>query len=331
MQNVGRPFKSETASARYLGYYRATSSRLFFLSMLLSVSASAGTITLQYEPESDLHCPDEATFRGLIAARLGHDPFVLDGASLAIVRLRRVPNSQSLAADVLLENPRGALPRSKTLMGGDCSALAQSAAVTVALTVDPLVKKPDPPPPQPTPAPQPAAPVVETPKEKTPGVPLTGSVSAGASVNWGLAPTAQPVMRAEGRLHLGQWSIGLEGRFGWPVSSPMPVGVLTASSIMGALAPCLTWRWLSGCAEIAAGALRLEGSALTDAGRGTVFQATFGLRALALFPVSKVVRLGGFIEGFVPLTRASALVGQTPVWTVSPVGGGFGLCVSASI
>jgi hypothetical protein len=297
--------------------------------MVVFSQPSFGAVSLRYEPAPDLACPDEAALRRLIAARVGHDPFVDDGEALVTVRLKAGP---PVLGEVLLESPRGAAPRRKSLSGTDCASLLNSVAITVALTVDPLLR--------PAPAPSLPPPVVDAaeapvqapapgPYEKqAPAAPpstMSASLSVGASVNLGLAPLAQPTLRLEGRLHGSLWSVGLEGRFAWPVTGALTEGSLTTSAVLAAVVPCLTWKWLSGCADVSAGALRLEGLELSAARAATVFHASVGLRAVVAVPLGERLRLGVMAEGQVPLTRASALVGTTRVWTVSPVGGGLGL------
>jgi hypothetical protein len=303
--------------------------RLALLTLLLG-QPSRAAVSLVYEPAPELSCPDEATLRRLIAARLGNDPFVDDGEALVTVRLKAGP---PVFADVLLESPRGAAPRRKSLSGSDCTSLLNSVAITVALTVDPLLHQSEPPPVSapplvvespPAPAPVPAPVITPAPVKQEPAV--RGSLSAGASLNLGLSLVVQPTLRLEGRLHFSVWSLGLEGRFGWPVSGALPDGgLLTTSTVLGAVVPCLTWRWLSGCADLSLGALRLEGQALAAARQATVFHASVGLRALFTVPLGEHFGLGVMAEGQVPLTRASALVGSVRVWTVAPVGGGLGL------
>lgn len=300
-----------------------------------------GSVGLRYAVAPDLQCPDEATFRGFVAARLGYDPFENNATSLITVDIAKSTSSaardERISVELTFESPVGSPPRRKSLSDAQCTAVAQSAAITVAISVDTLLKRE-----KAAPAPQaegPRPPIQSAPPtqpvrdghDEKPSLPLAGSVSAGASVMLGFAPTAQPTLRAEGRVHLNAWSIGLEARFGWPVTGALRVGAMTASSIMGALSPCLAWKWIHGCLDFAAGALRLEGSALPQSSRGTVFHSTLGLRAMLLIPVSSIIRLGVFGEGFVPLTRASAIVGNDTVWTVSPIAGGLGASISASL
>jgi hypothetical protein len=293
---------------------------------LAALPSWGAAVSLRYQPPPELRCPDENALRQLVAARLGNDPFVADARSVVTVKI--VPGTP-LQAEAALESP-GAPTRRKSLSGADCTELVQSVAVTVALAVDPLVKRPEaapeparvpevvapapPPPPQPTPHPEESA--------------LRWSLGAGASANLGLSIGPQPTLRLEGRARSTVWSLGLEGRFAWPVTGTLRQGALTTSAVLGAIVPCLHWRWLAGCADVSAGALRLEGQALAAARQATVFHASVGLRVLFLVPLTDHLGVGVMAEGQVPLTRATALVGTERVWSVDAVGGGLGLWVN---
>lgn len=196
--------------------------------------------------------------------------------------------------------------------------------------VDPVLKRADPP------APVAAAVEVKAPAQPPPAPVLTPSqapplhwaVSVGGSANAGLSLGVQPTLRLEGRLRAPLWSIGLEGRFAWPVTGALMQGALTTSAVLGAVVPCLHWKWLAGCVDFSAGALRLEGQALATARAASVFHSSVGLRVLFTVPLHEHFAVGAMAEGQVPLTRATALVGSERVWTVPPVGGGLGLWVS---
>jgi hypothetical protein len=301
--------------------------RLVFLT-LLAFPAWGASVALRYEAPAG--CPDEPSLRQLVAARLGVDPFLPEAPSVVIVK---VSPGATLQAEVALESPN-APTRRKTLTGRDCTELMQSVAVTVALVVDPVLKrvepevveerKPDPAPPPSQPAPAPA--LVPAP---TPAEPLHWILSVGGSANFGQAITAQPNLRFETRLRTGPlFSIGLEGRIAFPVTGSLTQGQLTTSALLGAVVPCLHYKWLAGCADFTAGSLRLEGQALASARAASVFHAMVGLRARFTVPITEFFALGAFLEGQVPLTRATALVGTERVWTVPPIGGGVGLWVS---
>lgn len=289
--------------------------------LVVSAPSWSASVSLRYEYPEAASCPDESALRQLVAARLGVDPFAQEAPARVTVRVTEGTPHQ---ADVVLESP-DAPTRRKTLTANTCADLIQLVAVTVALAVDPLIRKPEVAPPVVAPAPvQPTPPAPVAPGQP-PVAPLRWSVSAGASVNLGLATGAQPNLRVEGRTRGGLWSVGLEGRFAWPVTGALTQGALTTSAVLGAVVPCLHYKWLAGCAEVALGGLRLEGSALAAAQAATVFQALVGLRAQLQVPITERFSIGAMLEAEVPLTRATALVGTERVWTVPAFGGGLGL------
>ncbi len=303
------------------------------LVLLLALPAWAEAVSLDYQRPDGEGCPDEVALRKLVAARLGVDPFVTDAASKVTVKISA---GKPLRAEVSLES--AGATRKKALTGADCVELAQSAAVTVALVVDPLVvRAPEPAPapepvaapPAPATAPPPAAPAPDpAPPEPRETLPLRWGAGLGISVNGGLSLGVQPVLRAEGRAYAGRWSLGLEGRFAIPVTGGLQSGALTTSALLAAVVPCLHVWWFAGCADVTLGGLRLEGSALAAAQAATVFHASAGLRAVFSVPVSERLFISALAEGQVPFTRTSAVVGDTKVWTVPPVGGGLGVNVS---
>jgi len=308
--------------------------RLVVLLLAWSQASAAATVAIHYDVAPGLDCPDETTLRQLVAARLGTDPFTAGGSSSVTVRVKR---ESAFVAEVTLQSPASP-ERRKLLSGASCAELLHLVATTVALTIDPLLRRPEIPesPPLPalhTPA-EPTLPAEPTrlplaarsvPAQGSEAPALRGSVSAGATVGAGASVVAQPRLHLEGRLQGSLVSIGLEVRFGWPVNGPLSIGRLSTSSIEAGLVPCLTWKWLSGCADLSIGGLRLEGLELAEARAATTLLVSVGLRALFLVPLTPALRLGLMAQGSAFLTRASAVVGGARVWTMPPVGGELGL------
>lgn len=300
----------------------------FVLFTLVALPAWGASVALRYEAPDG--CPDESALRQLVAARLGVDPFLPEAPAVVTVK---VLSGSPLQAEVALESP-GAPIRKKTLTGKDCTELMQSVAVTVALVVDPVLKRAEPAPEpvvvekKPEPSLPPPAQPASAPVQPTPE-PLHWALSVGGSANLGQGITAQPNLRLETRLRFAALvSLGLEGRIAFPVTGSLTQGQLTTSAMLGAVVPCLHFKWLAGCADFTAGALRLEGQALASARAASVFHAAVGLRLIFSVPLTEHFAVGAMLEGQVPLTRATALVGNERVWTVPPVGGGLGFWVS---
>ncbi|MBK7861400.1 MAG: hypothetical protein IPJ65_22855 [Archangiaceae bacterium] len=303
--------------------------RVFVVAVALSSAAGASEVTLRYVASPNAGCPDEAAFRTLVAARLGTDPFT-DGADTEVSVELRPPT-----AVVTLSSPPGTVRGRKTLEGSaGCDALASSAAVTVALSVDPLLRRNAPPTPSapppppvleeespPAPAPPPRAP------EREPDAPWRWSLAAGGGASAGASVAPQPVLFAEGRARGRVFSLALEARLGWPVSAALASGRLTTIAALGALLPCLHAGWFGACARVSAGALVVSGEALPDAQSHAVFQLGLGLRAQLELPLGRRFALRAFVEGEGNLFRAAAEVGSARVWTAAPVSGGGGLAL----
>jgi hypothetical protein len=290
------------------------------VSCLLAASVSAaGSARLVYAAPDG--CPSQEQWRQLVAARIGKDPFVVDGRTLVRVTINRPETGWT--AEVVVESP-GSPTRRRTLTADECFDLAEATAVTVALSVEAIIKKPDPQPVVETVAPVP----VPTPAPTPPEPPaLTWSLGAGLGVMAGVAPSAIPVVRAEGRARATWWSLGLEGRFHWPLTTALPGGFeLAAGSLTGALVPCGHYRWFRACVDVAIGGLHLEGANVLQARGGWVFHASGGLRIGLMIPFNDTISAGLMAEGQVAFMRTSAVLvteqGFNRVWTYPLVGGG---------
>jgi hypothetical protein len=188
-------------SRRYVRYLR----RVILLSVMArSVTAHASEapterarVVLRYERSGTAvkACPNEATFRGLVAARLGYEPFVDESALALLVVLRQ---QAGVVAGRLELTARGE-PRGERAMSsapGDCYELAASLALAAAVAVDPegvraQTTAPEPktappsarPPPPPTEQlPPGASPSIKSPPGKT-GLGIV--LDAGALFSWG--------------------------------------------------------------------------------------------------------------------------------------------------
>jgi hypothetical protein len=152
-------------------------------------------------------------------------------------------------------------------------------------------------------------------------------LGAGLGVMAGVAPSAIPVVRAEGRARATWWSLGLEGRFHWPLTTALPGGFeLAAGSLTVALVPCGHYRWFRACVDVAIGGLHLEGANVLQARGGWVFHASGGLRIGLMIPFNDTISAGLMAEGQVAFMRTSAVLvteqGFNRVWTYPLVGGG---------
>lgn len=86
------------------------------------------TVRLEYvrDDAAATQCPDEATFRTLVQARLGYDPFD-EGGSLAL-RVDLGWRAREIAGSLLLVGETGEKRTERTLRHADCFELSSSVA-----------------------------------------------------------------------------------------------------------------------------------------------------------------------------------------------------------
>jgi hypothetical protein len=94
----------------------------------LAGGAAADTVRLDYAARG-AGCPDGGRFRDEVAARVGTQPF--DDAALSVVRVRIQPDGAGYAGTL---ETQGASPRA--FRDGECAALAETIASTLATRLD---------------------------------------------------------------------------------------------------------------------------------------------------------------------------------------------------
>lgn len=198
-------------------------------------------------------CPDEATFRTLVQARLGYDPFDEEG-SLAL-RVDLQSRAREIAGSLLLVGESGEKRTERTLRHADCFELLSSVALATAIAVDAdamrasVVPKSEPPP-EPTAAPESARPPTEprpeparpSPQEGTrsrwratrPGARLTAALLMPV----GLTPAPRGGVSVGLGVQGGVWSIVAEGAVLFPSSHAESFGSVSSIVAYGSLVPC---------------------------------------------------------------------------------------------
>ncbi len=296
-------------------------------------------VVLRYERSETAMaaCPDEATFRGLVAARLGYEPFVGESALALHVELR--PQGGVIAGSLALSEQgvaRG--ERTMTSAPKDCYELAASLALAAAVAVDPegaLAQKPPaepatappaqpqpPPPSQPPPvAPPPPAPAhAET--------PIGVLLDASGVVSIGMQPGPAPGVRLGGGLGGEKWSVRLEVAAFLPSEREQDYGVVSSHALYGSLLPCAhpggARFTLDLCAALSVGALFSDAKGVTRSQPVTDRYTTVGPRVGFTLMVSDSVGLGLDAEAPVTLPRVHLLVDDGGVrreaWVASRVG-----------
>lgn len=255
---------------------------------------------LDFVTESGTTCGDAEELRAAVAGRLGYDPFVdRTDVPTVVVRIRAVAPS-ALEASIERREASGARGRPSTITSkrGDCAELLNTVAVGAAIAVDPLSLQ-DPPavdpslpalPPVTTSPPAPPSPAASSPAPPPAGtqaeaapVPASTSpasllVGVGGSVATGALPVASFGPRLLVGVHHGAFELDLEARYDAPVRFYQGAPYVEASLALANLAPCLRWRWLISCGELALGALFGKGAGYAETRKDNTFYAAAGVR-----------------------------------------------------
>jgi hypothetical protein len=309
-----------------------------------SASAEPARVNLTYvrKGTAAASCPDEPTFRALVAARLGYDAFAPGGDLALLVELK--PQGPELVGRLSLSGARGEDRGQRTMRSGDtdCLELASSLALATAFAIDPeavraRVSRP-PPAAAPAPAAPPAAapaPLAPPPARDAPAAPerpraaLGFRLGAGFVLPVGIVPAPRGGLRGGAGLDGGNWSVGVEGAFLFSSSRAEPFGEVSTSVAYGSLVPCYHPRlhdavMLDLCVVGSVGAMFSEASNVSRPDPVTDPFATVGPRAaVTVLPWPNL----GFVAAFdvpVPLSRVRLAIddaGQRrEVWFMSPIG-----------
>jgi hypothetical protein len=318
--------------------------------------AEHASVTLSYSSaKSAKSCPDENTFRSLVAARLGYDPFVSAGVRTLAVDFERRGNEVVGRLDLSTDGDAKAVKRTLRTSAGDCFELATSMALVVAVAVDPNAV-PGSTPPSATPAPPvPAPPASKTPTSDSlattkpaPAAPRGPDRPERAGANLrlelaglltgGVVPSLSAGIRAGVGLDFGTWSVRAEGSFVSAGSRENPVGPgeVSAFALAGSLTPCVDAiaadsLGLELCAVGSLGTLRSTAKEVTRAAPTSTLLASLGPRVATMAMFSHVLGLGIAAEAPFSLSRAHLYIDdggvRNQVWAQPRVG----FIVAASI
>jgi hypothetical protein len=306
--------------------------------------------TLEYvrQGRAAEECPDEATFRALVAAKLGYDPFGGGAPSSLRVVFRRA--GADLSGNLTLGSGGGVRgERTIRAAAGECDELAASLALAAAVAVDPdsvaqratpQAVEPAPAAPAPPPAPPESSPPAAQAKqepvrraEPAASEEMHATIgprwSAGMFVPWGLTPGVTAGVRAGVGLDGDAWLVGLEGSATLESTKASDAGTVTARSFDAALVAgfraTLTKNVaLALCVAGRLGVLRSDAEDVSRASPQSDLIASVGPRAgVELFPW-RAVGFGAELEAPIALSRVHLLIddhGQPrEVWASSRVG-----------
>jgi hypothetical protein len=325
-----------------------------FTSLALGVLAVEGgalaqdrvRVGLGYDvARAEADCPDEASFRNLVAARLGYDPFA-DGADDR-VDVEIVAGGRQLRgrAAVLRGGQKATGGREIVGLPRECEALAAALATTVAIALDPVhalgaarpvpaVPSPDPttPPPipltaPPNPSPPRAVEYAPAPAHLTSAdrVRLFGSASGVASI--ATAPSVTLGGEVGVGLSVRAFSLEMMGRVETtPGAARVSSGDRLEVTILSAtILPCANLGGFRACAFGRFGALQGYAPDVTTPTLQTSAFASLGARTGYTLDLTRIFGVRGEIEAGFPLVRTSLAINQAPIWTAPPVVGAFSL------
>lgn len=304
--------------------------------------APRSTARLSYSAP-DATCPDTASFRDLVAARLGYDPFEERGRFAVAVEITKLQNKLVGRASVAQDNPSTAV---RELSGelDRCEPLATALATTVAIALDAIRLRPlADTPPEPVPAtivvvrerdavhePPPEAPPAPPPRD--PWRPTVfGILGGSASVAVGPAPTFGPEIAISARSKSLSLEAGarLETTAGSTRTSSGDR--LEATVITGALTPCAHLAAFQACVFGRVGSLQGRAPDVVQPTLSSSLYASTGLRVGYTLALGPVFALRFAVEGGIPLVRTSLAIDQRPVWTSPVAFGGISIAFVARL
>jgi hypothetical protein len=315
------------------------------LALFSSIDASASPsarLIYGHGPGAE-SCPDEAVLRAAVSSRIGYDPF-FPYAPRTVVLTMGGSDAKLTARIELIENQQATARELST--SGTCGELLESAALAIAIAIDPRAWISPQPRTEAKPAPaEPVRPVVEPPvmqpvleapraEERPRSAPshrehARFQMALGPRMATGLQPSAAVGLGLGGALVWDRVSIGVEAESYLPNTERAVSGAEVRGWLVdGALVPCLRWLPLSVCGVARVG--RFEGAGervqhpTTD---GALFLGVGG-RVGAEVAVSDAVsaQVTGDVVG--DLARPVLKVGSESVWRAPLVAAVFGISAS---
>jgi hypothetical protein len=298
-----------------------------------SAGAAEGPLfSLDYRKPAALAeaCPDDASFRNLVTARLGYDPFAanLDAPNRIRVELNLAHGRVAASATLTREGQAARSARALEGAPSECEAVVAALATTVAIALDPMrasaTGAPALPPGSKDDTPRQAEPPLPGPERPHPK-PLVLFASAAPVISIGLAPSPSLGGEAGFGMRRGQFSLEALAR---AETTPTSVQVasgdhLGATVYSGSLLPC---GWVVGlrlCGVVRIGLFEGAASDLARPKSGAAsFYGALGLRAGYQIRLTEALALEPSLDVAAPLDRTELVINGAGVWTASVVSAG---------
>jgi hypothetical protein len=323
-------------------------------------SERAFSASLEYVAPAS--CPRADDFKGVVARRLGFDPFDDDAANRVIVLI--AVGEQTLEGRVEWRdaNGRWAGDQSFPVRHGDCAELARTMGFALAVQIHLLaagsepdeaskpattdgdggdrIDRPTPgedqvsAPAQASPQPSPpVAPVRDVPDPavskdvKAPSAARwTFAAGAGGALGIGLASSLTPLGRLFGGISWGSMTFELAGELGMPTSTERPDGAgFSQRAILATAAGCGTRGPWSVCVLAKGGLLAVEGENIDVPQSSTPAAFQAGLRLGVRERIGKDAFLAQRLEALANVTRWTVRLDRVPVWTAPVFAGTLGI------
>ena len=302
-----------------------------------AAAADHPELVLDYHAVDAPGCPDETSFRHLVAARLGYDPFVSVNPNVVHVALTRDHGALHGRIAMAHAGQPASSPRDLAGASDQCAALGEALATALAIAVDPVhalaaPPAPDVPPPSP-PAPTPPAPAPAPAPARVPvpaaAPPLHVGLSEllGGFVSVGDAPTVTIGIDLGVALRVRTFALELDGRIETTPGDEQATSGdrLSVTTLTGSISPCLSLRHASGCLFARLGAVQGYAPDVTHPSLGSSLYAALGLRVAYAFPLTRALALRPSLEAAVPLVRTQLDIDGASVWTSNPWSASLGL------
>jgi hypothetical protein len=313
--------------------------------------AEALTVTLEYEAAQV--CPDAASFKTGVVARLGYDPFRDSAHDHVLVRI--TGGDGALEGRIEWRDRAGNWAGDQTFprVTTDCVRLARTiafalvvqiqllASASAAAAAGPVAHAETPTPADPSPPvapPQPA--VVAEPPNGQQAVPAgtiaAGSarngarplfaVGAGTSVGFGLSSDPVALGRLFGRVAWPRVSLELAADVSLPATTRRADGAgFSQQLLLASAVACVTQARWNACFVGKGGQARMDGEDIDRPASAQVIVLQAGVRAGFLQPLGSRVFIGVHADGLVNLSRWTARLDQVPVWTAPRFAATLGL------
>jgi hypothetical protein len=305
--------------------------------------------------EGSLSCPNEATLRSAVAARLGYDPFEKGAPRVVRASIETDPKGGYSARVELQGGAEGQMLREYSTQGS-CNDLVAAIALSISLAIDAEHSAPEPPPlkavdpasataaptpngsapaidqkvpaaapPAPQPVPQAAlrCPICEAPvvavKPEPARVRLGLEFAAGAhgELAFGSAPgtAVGTSVFVQGRRNA--FSLGFELRVDAPAGRDLPGGAHIQSGLIGfSLVPCFHLQWFRGCAIVFGGEIWGRSQNIDVPRTAIAFHGAAGLRAGFEWPRNAAWALSAHADALALLSPVDITInGSTVVWS----------------